>query len=518
MKIMIAILFSCLLICSVILLSFSNNFNNQLLQVTTKESKESETPKDKLIGGLLTSDFDESSCVSRYQQSLLYRKPSPYKPSKYLVSKLRSYELLHKRCGPGTKAYKKATKNLRHDDENYANKSVGECRYIVWVAAYGLGNRMLTISSMFLYALLTDRILLVDQSKDMSDLFCEPFPDTSWLLPKDFPLTKQIYGYNIGYSGCYGTMVNRGAVNTSSIPRHVYLELQHDSRDEDKMFFCRKDQAFIDRVPWLIFKANVYFVPSLWLNPTFQTELTEIFPQKEAVFHHLARYLFHPTNKVWGMVTRYYNAHLARADERLGIQIRVFRDDAGYFPHIMEQILSCTQREKLLPQTIPQEESMFNASKISKLKAVLVTSLYTEYSDHLKNMFWEKPSSTGEVIEVYQPSGEKVQQTDTKLHDQKALAEMYLLSLTDNIVASARSTFGYVAHSIGGLKPWLLYQPKDEKTTPDPPCVRATSMDPCHLTPPSHACEADTNSGKVLPFIRHCEDRHNDGLKLFDEL
>ncbi|KAF3570031.1 hypothetical protein F2Q69_00060861 [Brassica cretica] len=436
-KIAITVIFSGLLIGSVILLSFSNNFNDQLLDATLNGSSESEILHDKFIGGLLKPGFDEGSCVSRYTQSLLYRKPSPYKPSPYLVSMLRSYEKLHKRCGPGTKAYKKATKNLGHDDENYASKSVGKCRYIVWVAVYGLGNRILTLASVFLYALLTNRV----------------------------------------------------------------------------------DQDMIDKVPWLIVKANVYFVPSLWFNPTFQTELMKLFPQKEAVFLHLARYLYHPTNQVWGMITRYHDAHLARADDRLGIQIRVFSDKAGYFQHVMDQILSCTQREKLLPKVVSQEESKLNMSESQKLKAVLVTSLYPEYADRLKNMFWEQPSSTGELIEVYQPSGERYQQTDNKLHDQKALAEMYLLSLMDNIVTSARSTFGYVAHSLGGLKPWLLYQPRDA-SAPDPPCVRSTSIDPCHLTPPSHGCDADwgTDSGKVVPFVKHCEDRDNDGLKLFDEL
>ena len=149
-----------------------------LIFLWLKGSSESETLHDKFIGGLLKPGFDEGSCVSRYTQSLLYRKPSPYKPSPYLVSKLRSYEKLHKRCGPGTKAYKKATKNLGHDDENYASISVGKCRYIVWVAVYGLGNRILTLASVFLYALLTNRVVLVDQSKDISDLFCEPFPGT----------------------------------------------------------------------------------------------------------------------------------------------------------------------------------------------------------------------------------------------------------------------------------------------------------------------------------------------------
>ncbi|KAF8087347.1 hypothetical protein N665_0588s0016 [Sinapis alba] len=519
MKILITLIFSGLLIGSVILLSFSNNFNDQLLDATLNGSSEFETLHDKFLGGLLKPGFNEGSCLSRYTQSLLYRKPSPYKPSPYLVSKLRRYEKLHKRCGPNTKAYKKATKNLGLDDENYANVSIGKCRYIVWVAVYGLGNRILTLASVFLYALLTERVVLVDQSKDISDLFCEPFPGTSWLLPRDFPLMKQIDGYDKKYSRCYGTMLNNHAISTNSTPRHLYLHILHDSRDEDKMFFCTKDQDMIDKVPWLIVKANVYFVPSLWFNPNFQTELMKLFPQKEAVFHHLARYLYHPTNQVWGMITRYHNAHLARADERLGIQIRVFSDKAGYFQHVMDQILSCTQREKLLPQVVAQEESKLNISQRQKLKAVLVTSLYPEYADHLKNMYWEQPSSTGELIEVYQPSGERFQQTDNKLHDQKALAEMYLLSLTDNIVTSARSTFGYVAHSLGGLKPWLLYQPNDI-TAPDPPCVRSTSIDPCHLTPPSHGCDAEwgTDSGKVVPFVKHCEDRDNDGLKLFDEL
>ncbi|CAN8293650.1 unnamed protein product [Cochlearia groenlandica] len=512
-KILITVVFSCLLILSVLFLSFSNNFNNPLLDPTINESIEFETPGDRLIGGLLTADFDEGSCMSRYHQSLLYRKPSPYKPSEYLVSKLRSYETLHKRCGPGTKAYKEATKNLGHDNDNI---SVGECKYIVWVAVYGLGNRILTLASVFLYALLTDRVVLVDQSKDISDLFCEPFPGTSWLLPHDFPLTKHIDGYNKEYSRCYGTMLNNHAITSNSTPPHLYLHIIHDSRDEDRMFFCPKDQTLIDKVPWLIVKANVYFVPSLWLNPTFQAELTKLFPQKESIFHHLARYLYHPTNQVWGMIIRYYNAHLARADERLGIQIRVFSDQGGYYKHVLDQILSCTQKAKLLPEVDTQEETKVNVSSSQKVKAVLVTSLNPEYSEHLRNMFKERP---GEKIDFFQPSGERYQQTDKKIHDQKALAEMYLLSLTDNIVASARSTFGYVAYSLGGLKPWLLYQPNGN-TVPDPACVRSTSMEPCHLTPPWHGCDAEwgTNSGKVLPFVRHCEDRDNDGLKLFDEL
>ncbi|CAN7035478.1 probable fucosyltransferase 8 [Brassica rapa] len=512
MKILITFIFSSLLIGSVILLSFSNNFNDQLLDATLNGSSESETSHDKLIGGLLKAGFDEGSCVSRYTKSLLYRKPSPYKPSPYLVSKLRRYEMLHKRCGPGTEAYKKATEQL---DENQVRSSDKECRYVVWVATeYGLGNRIISLVSSFLYALLTERIILVDQRKDINDLFCEPFPDTSWLLPLDFPLMGQIDSYYKDYSRCYGTMLKNHAINSTTIPpSHLYLHLLHDYRDVDKMFYCEANQAFIKNVPWLVVKSNLYFAPSLWLIPSFQTKLIKLFPQKDTVFHHLSRYLFHPTNQVWDMVTSTYNDHLSKAEEVLGLQIRVFSTPSGYFQHVMDQIVSCAQREKLLPEVATNGSSqVINTTRSKKLKAVLVASLHPEYSDELRKMFLERPSSTGEIIQVYQPSGERVQQTDEKLHDQKALADIYLLSLTDNIVTTERSTFGYVAHGLGGLKPWILYEPKNQKV-PEPPCVRALSMEPCFIRAPLHGCQAKTI--KTTHFIRPCEN-WNLGIKLVD--
>ncbi|XP_018510129.1 probable fucosyltransferase 8 isoform X3 [Brassica rapa] len=295
---------TCLLLSSLMLLSLFT-FNHQPLDAKINGEKDSRKPRDKLIGGLLTEDFDEESCLSRYHSSL-YRKPSPYKPSQYLLSKLRSYEMLHKRCGPGTKAYKEATKNLGHDQN--LNTSVGECRYIVWIAVYGLGNRILTLSSLFLYALLTERIILLDQRTDISHLFCEPFP---------------------------------------------------------------------------------------------------------------------------------------------------------------------------------------------------------EYSENLRTMYWEGPSSTGDMVQVYQPSQEMYQQTDKKLHDQKALAEIYLLSLTDKLVTSNSSTFGYVAQGLGGLRPWILYKPKNQTN----PCVKAISMEPCFLRAPIYGCQAKTV--KITRFVRPCEDRLT-GLKLVD--
>lgn len=132
---------------------------------------------NNLLGGLLPSGFDHESCLSRYQ-SVQYRKPSTKKPSPYLLSKLRNYENLHKRCGPYTKSYNE-TLNLL-EPSNISSPS--DCKYMVWKAQAGLGNRILTMAAAFLYAILTNRVLLVEHESDMVDLFCEPFPNTSWLL------------------------------------------------------------------------------------------------------------------------------------------------------------------------------------------------------------------------------------------------------------------------------------------------------------------------------------------------
>jgi hypothetical protein len=46
---------------------------------------------DRLLGRLLSLDFDPTTCLSRYEKSKRW-KPSPFPVSSYLVEKLRQYE------------------------------------------------------------------------------------------------------------------------------------------------------------------------------------------------------------------------------------------------------------------------------------------------------------------------------------------------------------------------------------------------------------------------------------------
>ncbi|KAJ6414515.1 hypothetical protein OIU84_003505 [Salix udensis] len=106
---------------------------------------------NKFLTNFLLPGHDKGSCLSRYE-SVVYRKPSSHKPSPYLLSKLRKYEILHKLCGPYTESYNKTLEQLK-SGRNVI--STTDCNYLVYTPLSGLGNRMLTIASAFLYALLT---------------------------------------------------------------------------------------------------------------------------------------------------------------------------------------------------------------------------------------------------------------------------------------------------------------------------------------------------------------------------
>ncbi|KAJ3695888.1 hypothetical protein LUZ60_001265 [Juncus effusus] len=471
---------------------------------------------DKLLGGLLSPNFDEKSCQSRYLSSF-YRKSSPHKPSSYLLSKLRNYESLHKKCGPNTPLYRKSVTQLK------SGHSMGlmECNYLVWSPFNGLGNQMITIVSAFLYAVLTNRVLLLDMRNELVDLFCEPFPTSSWVLPSDFPI-KDLDRFNLHTEQTYGNYLKNKRIQTDSkvraesLPAYVYLHLEHDYQHLDRLFFCDDDQIVLAKVNWLLIKSDLYFVPSLFFISQFEDELRWLFPEKETIFHHLSRYLFHPTNTVWGMITRYYISYMAKADEKVGIQVRTYSWMPISIENYMNQILSCSWQENLLP-TINQNMTFpsYNHNN-ERTKSVLVTSLNSEYSEKMKSMYYEHTTTTGELISFSQPTHEGKQSTGKQTHNQKALAEMFLLSYCDILVTSGWSTFGYVAQGIAGLKPWILMSPKDQKAA-DPPCRRAMSMEPCLHAPPSYDCKAKKNvdMGAIVTHVRHCEDVQQ-GIKLFD--
>jgi xyloglucan fucosyltransferase len=463
-------------------------------------------------------NFDKESCLSRFEWPLL-RKSFPYMPSSYLLHKLRNYEDLHKKCGPNTPLYQKSIQQLNsgHSIEPM------DCNYVVWIPHNGLGNRILSLTSTFLYAILTNRVMLIQLTDELVDLFCEPFPDTSWILPPDFPI-KNLNQLDVNSNVTYGNMLDKNVIiisndsntNVKSLPSYVYVHLVDGYRALDMLFFCNDDQIVLGKVNWLLLKSVLYFVPSLYSMPLFEEELGQLFPAKESVFYLLAHYLIHPSNNVWGSLIRgYYMSNLAKVDEKIGIQVRVFWFAQVSSDVIFQQILNCSKSESVLPELELNGTKAFKTDEQKPSKAILVVSLYAYYYDKLKSMYYEHSVKTGELVSVYQPSHEENQKTENQSHNQKALAEMYLLSLCDVLMTSGWSTFGYVSYGLAGIKPIIL-NPIWFQHMPDMPCVREASLEPCDLTPAKPTCKGKTvDKEKLLQYVKQCSDNDH-GIKLFD--
>ncbi|KAE9584203.1 putative Type 1 galactoside alpha-(1,2)-fucosyltransferase [Lupinus albus] len=210
----------------------------------------------------------------------------------------------------------------------------------------GLGNRMLTLAAAFLYAILTHRVLLVKFGNDMLPLFCQPFPHSSWLLPTDFPYWKYLKRIQT-YENFL--IKHRGNNSKEILPSFLVLNLQHTHDAHNNFFHCDHSQELLHKVPVLILSSDQYFVPSLFMIPSFRQVLSKMFPEKDTVFHHMGRYLFHPSNEAWEVITKFHQAHFAEANERIGVQIRVFNTHKAPHQTIINEIIACTVKHKLLP-------------------------------------------------------------------------------------------------------------------------------------------------------------------------
>lgn len=397
---------------------------------------------------------------------------------------------------------------------NNGSYSFEICNYIVWTPVGDLGNRMASMASAFLYAVLTDRVLMVEFETDMVGLFCEPFPNSSWTLPNDFPFRN-----DQGHNETYTNVLNKDRENSSSqiAPLVLHLNLQHNQNDLEKFFHCNHSQDLLRKIPILILTSDQYFVPSLFITPSLNQELSKMVPEKDTVFHHLGRYLFQPSNEAWGMISRFYQAYMAKADERIGIQIRASDPDLNSNQAMVDQVLRCTLKNKVLPE-LSTQESAPSQRKNQTLKSVFVASLYPDLGENLTVMYLSKPTITGEIIGVCQENSEEYQKFHDNIHNVRALTDVYLLSFCDVFVTSSESSFGYVAQSLGALKPWILHKFLDKNIT-DPTCLRDFSIEPCFHNPPKLDCKGKPigDSGQTFPYTKACVDFEY-GMKLINDL
>ncbi|KAJ7523224.1 hypothetical protein O6H91_18G042200 [Diphasiastrum complanatum] len=446
-----------------------------------------------------------SNCLSRQEHSLFHKASARLGMPAELSFALAKYEEMHKRCSQD--------KNWTHAFSN--PDPADTCDYLLYTEGpAGLGNRLLSLASAFLFAVLTNRVILVDRSGDIPELVCEPLSGSSWLLPADFPFEK------LDHSVPKLREAYKEGWNDTKV---IYLYLREDQNGDDRQFFCTATQQKLESIKWLAWNSNQYYIPRFFTLAPFWQQLVQLFPDVSLVFTHLSRYLFLPNNSIWDRIVRIHLSYFSSAQKRLGLQVRLHSrgDLSEFYPPAYTQIMNCLINNELLPNvsTTNSMAPSFNHKQqkpTERTTSVLVASLQFKYYEEIRILYMNNPAQDGKFVQVHSLSHEG-REWHSLDQDIKAFIEMWLLSFSDEIATSSWSTFGYVAQGLGAITPHLLNIRGDFEKNGLPSCVVGQSIDPCNHFPFMNSCESESLSSEhsqwIQQHIKPCQDEGN-GLQL----
>ncbi|CAI5532685.1 unnamed protein product [Closterium sp. Naga37s-1] len=328
-----------------------------------------------------------------------------------------------------------------------------------------LGNQLLSLVSSFTYALLTNRTLLINPECFPARLLCNPFPYSSWAPPAlnrgsfnhmRLRAEKRRVGYNAFQEP--GAPTTNTTDDTDAADA-LFSNLNYSVNDTDLVFFCSHEQERIAAVRFLALLTEEYVLPGLYLVPEFDAELELLFPDRLPLMH-VGRYLLHPANYLWEEITRAFRAYLAPYQHRVGIQIRDFTTASSNEGEALARVLHCAVNiSHGLPPALSHDQwrllasnqSAANSSDMEPIQkaagvgtvrsvGVLVASLKRSYVDALHEAYVEGLPLEGYNVAVTSLSHEGEQKTGDLLQLERALKEMWLLSMCN--LLSDSSTLG----------------------------------------------------------------------------
>ncbi|KAH7301592.1 hypothetical protein KP509_23G033400 [Ceratopteris richardii] len=443
------------------------------------------------------------TCLSRSQQ-YLYRKSSHLSAvPESLRQAWSSYADMQKSCFHGNWT------ELFLNKHGPASSRPDSCRYLVFIEGReGLGNLLLSLTTAFTFAMATNRTLLIDSRGNVAKLLCEPFPETSWVLPTEFP-------YNL-ITDCPRLFSFQHNTTNASC---VSLNLQHNITSPDKEFFCEDSFADLKHVTWVAWTSNQYFVTNLLLIPSFWQRMHPMMVEGR-FFTYVSSLLLLPENKTWSLIVRQLWSYLSAAELRVGIQVRLHgrKDLAQFEPGVDTKIMDCLLRYGLLPSLSEYENSTemhrVQSRKMSDGKKpvdilLLLTSLQGKYSQVMRDRFMEMPTESFQTVQVHSVS-QLGRQDKGFQQAQLAFVEMWLLSFCDFLATSEYSTFGYIAQGLADLHPYILTLKSSHNPSS---CMVGQSSEPCTHYPKVPTCLrkdsalSPAHKDWIRVYLRMCQDQ-----------
>ncbi|KAH9565015.1 hypothetical protein CY35_04G055300 [Sphagnum magellanicum] len=438
----------------------------------------------------------------------------------------REYEILHRTCTT------KVQLNISHSDLHERDTTSG-CDYLVCepLVNAGLGNRILVAASCMIYAVLTQRVLLLPSSSLVAEVTCEPFEGSSWKMNEGsigLPVVPKFWASTDQFLSAVDSSMGRSVLkDTVTLNRAIELHATDFTAEmpihPEKRFFCSTEQNYLRGVTWLHLTGNNYFLPKLFVIPIFRTALEALFPTR-MVLTHMLRYSILPGDTVWQRVEQVHTMQPNRTDRRLGVQIPT--DQQFEETHLIEALIKqCALDNGMLPQHglaasgLNTSLQSTNYSSISAVQSVIespgtvnrttvfIASPYNNFEVSLRSDYLRNPPANGENVTVVQLSN-RLKQTlnSARDEDEQALTEIILLSLCDDIIVIPISELGDVAKAYGALLPWVI-----ETQSIDVGCLRGPTVDACYSTPSRYlSCPYDDPElhGRsvvdVVPYLKDC--------------
>eukprot|EP00271_Cylindrocystis_brebissonii_P020463 TRINITY_DN6792_c0_g3_i1.p1 TRINITY_DN6792_c0_g3~~TRINITY_DN6792_c0_g3_i1.p1 ORF type:complete len:681 (-),score=77.30 TRINITY_DN6792_c0_g3_i1:158-2200(-) len=463
----------------------------------------------------------QDTCWSRTERALYYQELHNG-PSAAFRKRVEDYLAMTKRCREGVTDWVKFFYGERSERPP---TSLG-CQYLLYLRKDnpGIGNHLMSLVSNFVYALLTDRVLLVGEAVGnensqwilrLEEIFCDPFaPATSmWIDPtQNDELVKKVRT----------EQRLAGVVEKGEAPQRLYMYLPSHFRPMDWNFFCNSTQETLSRVEIIAVYSDANWATALWLVPLYEKQLATLFPDRMP-YTHVARFFLHPLNSLWERITALYEEHVRDAT-LVGFQLRTKMRDKEDYEDVNSKILECavsvmgllppvhsvtnsTQGEEaLLPdgnqQVAATDTSVPSSGFISRLfgafgwrsgndepfrtksptYSVFIASLHKHHYDHISTAYSSTltaAAENGSVKEVFTLSAMS-NEDHTREQITNAIVEMFLLSLSAELFISYESTFGYVAAALAGYRPILLnINHLAYKNKARPICERGPTSEPC---------------------------------------
>jgi hypothetical protein len=372
--------------------------------------------------------------------------------------------------------------NLHHKIMDPADSSVPK-RYVVIddEPLTGLGNRFQVMVSVFLYAMLSRRAILIDWPEVKPSLHWNAEESVA-MLPMHQLLENP--GFDWDYSHFKDRMEEFKCANQTNYKEgddtwfqccsETYAEFSGNFDKFRNGIQCRNISRY--RGVEEIFQCGLfaqepsdqvvrimtweYFVPQMELNPYYRHLIRRVFQQDSGaaggnegivdVFTPLCRFLLRPVSEVRSRINKFKRDHFG--DFTLGLQIR--RVGINKLNETQEDIFwNCAV------QTTADHILESAKKKSATVKWFLAT---------------DSPETRQRALEQF---GDRVVINDAPISRNNSegivngFIDMWLLSECDDIIVSAASTYGKIAFGLRGISPKYVNRQSQ--------CVRRSGWQPC---------------------------------------